>query len=93
MFRITEKQKKKKMVHAPSLCGVVCETRPSSGKLQSFYASGSEVRGGAGGVVSQCTDCGVAVLREAGLIQKIKPNQEAGGGMRMGQAEAGVQVG
>lgn len=82
MFRITEK---KKIVHAPSLLGVVYETRPGSGKLQSLRELGSKVRGGADGVVSQCTDCGVAMLREAGPIQKMEPNEEAGEGIRMGQ--------
>lgn len=71
-----------KAVHVPAPSGAVHETRPGSGTLQSPRGSGSKVRDGADGVVSRGSDYRVAMLGEAGVRQKMKPNWKAGVGIR-----------
>lgn len=64
-----EKERKRKkrrcVVHMPLPCGVVCGSRPGSGGCKVLAPrEGHRARDGkeGGGVVSQCSDCGVSAL-------------------------------
>ena len=69
-----KRKKEKKNCPMPSWSGVVHETKPGSEKLQSPRQSGSKIRDGEGGLVSQCSVDGVSMLREVDVSQKMEPS-------------------
>lgn len=85
--------KRRQIVHIPSLSGVVHETRPGSGKMQSLSKeSGSKGRDGEQGVLSHSSDYSHHEQRGRWEAE-MGPSWKARVDIRMGQNGAGMKTG